>query len=98
MSTQDIHTAAPVDPAVEAFKSRVETFLVDHGMSPTRFGRTACNDSRFVIDLRNGRSPDYQTRVKVEAWMADFEAAAKGLAEAADNVPVIDMAGQRRAG
>lgn len=95
MSTQDIHTPAPVDPAVEAFRSQVEAFLADHGMSPTRFGRTACNDSRFVIDLRNGRSPDYQTRVKVTAWMADFEAA-KGLAADPDNdVPVVDLSGER---
>ncbi len=36
--------------------TRVETYLRRTGMPPTRFGREAACDPRFVHDLRQGRT------------------------------------------
>ena len=36
--------------------TRVETYLRRTGMPPTRFGREAARDPRFVHDLRRGRT------------------------------------------
>ena len=36
---------------------RVEQYLRSSGTAPTRFGRDAVRDPRFVFDLRNGRQP-----------------------------------------
>ena len=36
---------------------KIETFLRRTRMPPTRFGRLAAHDPRFVFDLRNGRAP-----------------------------------------
>jgi hypothetical protein len=36
--------------------SRIETYLRRTGTPPTRFGREAVHDPRFVHDLRRGRT------------------------------------------
>jgi hypothetical protein len=36
--------------------NQVETYLRRTGMPPTRFGREAVRDPRFVHDLRRGRT------------------------------------------
>jgi hypothetical protein len=36
--------------------TQVETYLRRTGMPPTRFGREAVRDPRFVHDLRRGRT------------------------------------------
>jgi hypothetical protein len=55
--------------------SLIEKFLRRSGTPPTRFGREAVGDPRFVLDLRNGREPrpatvsrvtDYLTRLQAE--------------------------------
>jgi len=43
----------------------VERFLRRTGMPPTKFGRLAVNDPRFVLDLRNGREPRSATAARV---------------------------------
>ena len=40
---------------------KIETFLRRTRMPPTRFGRLAAHDPRFVFDLRNGRAPGRAT-------------------------------------
>ena len=50
----------------------VEKYLRRNGTAPTRFGRDALGDPRFVFDLRNGRDPRPQT---VERVLAFLEAA-----------------------
>lgn len=49
----------------------VEQFLVLTGKSPSRFGRQALGDPRFVFDLRNGRSPREETARRVSAIIAE---------------------------
>jgi len=49
--------------------SSIEAFLRRTGMPPTRFGRDAVRDPRFVFDLRNGREPGDRTRRRVEHFM-----------------------------
>ncbi len=54
---------------------RIELYLRRHRMSPTRFGREAVNDPRFVFDLRNGRELREKTVARVSDWLDGREAA-----------------------
>ncbi len=48
---------------------KIEVFLRRTNMPPTRFGRLATRDPRFVLDLRNGRTPRSDTEKRVEHFM-----------------------------
>lgn len=48
---------------------RIEKHLKQTHMSPTRFGRRAVGDPRFVLDLREGRRPRARTLAKVEDYL-----------------------------
>jgi hypothetical protein len=50
---------------------QVEKFLRQSDIAPTRFGREAVGDPRFVFDLRNGRDPRPQTVERVRAFLED---------------------------
>jgi hypothetical protein len=56
------------------FIGRIDQFLADTGLAETTFGRMACNDSTFVADLREGRSPSLRTLERVETFMNDYAA------------------------
>lgn len=43
----------------------IEKFLRVRNVAPTRFGRDAVRDPRFVLDLRNGREPRRHTVSRV---------------------------------
>lgn len=47
----------------------VEKFLRRSDVAPTRFGRDAVGDPRFVFDLRNGRDPRPRTIERVLAYL-----------------------------
>ena len=47
----------------------VERFLRQSDVAPTRFGREAVGDPRFVFDLRNGRDPRPVTVARVRAYL-----------------------------
>ena len=47
----------------------VEKFLRRCDVPPTRFGREALGDPRFVFDLRNGRNPRPQTIARVLEYL-----------------------------
>jgi hypothetical protein len=47
----------------------VEKFLRNSRIAPTRFGRDAVGDPRFVFDLRKGREPRAQTVARVLAYL-----------------------------
>jgi hypothetical protein len=51
---------------------KIEVFLRRTGMPATKFGRMATSDPRFVLDLRNGRSPREATEKRVEHFMNDY--------------------------
>ncbi|AKM07554.1 hypothetical protein [Pelagerythrobacter marensis] len=53
----------------------VEKFLRAHEISPTKFGRLAARDPRFVLDLRNGREPRGAMEARIQGFMAGYEAA-----------------------
>ena len=53
----------------------IEKFLRAHDMPPTKFGRLAAHDPRFVLDLRMGREPRSQTEARIRGFMSGFEAA-----------------------
>ncbi len=48
---------------------RIEIYLERTAITPTRFGRDAVGDPRFVFDLRNGREPGAPMRARVHAWL-----------------------------
>ncbi len=50
----------------------IETFLRDHAMPATKFGRLAAHDPRFVLDLRMGRTPRRETELRTRAWMQGY--------------------------
>lgn len=47
----------------------VEKFLRQSDVAPTRFGRDAVGEPRFVFDLRNGRDPRPSTVARVRAYL-----------------------------
>ena len=51
---------------------KIELFLRQTGMAATKFGRLATHDPRFVLDLRNGRTPRPETEVRVEHFMNTY--------------------------
>ena len=54
---------------------KIESFLQKTGMPPTKFGRLATHDPRFVLDLRNGRTPRPTTEERVEHFMNEYTGA-----------------------
>lgn len=48
---------------------RVEKYLRRSGTPPTRFGREAVSDPRFVFDLRKGREPRGEMSARVLAYL-----------------------------
>ena len=52
----------------------IEKYLRRSGTPPTRFGREAVGDPRFVLDLRNGREARAKTAARVGAYLAQVQA------------------------
>ena len=52
---------------------KIEVFLRQTRMPPTKFGRLAARDPRFVFDLRNGRAPRPSTEQRVEHFMNKYQ-------------------------
>ena len=50
---------------------KIEVFLRRTGMPATKFGRLATQDPRFVLDLRNGRTPRSGTERRVEHFRSE---------------------------
>jgi hypothetical protein len=48
----------------------IEKYLRTRNIAPTRFGRDAVRDPRFVLDLRNGREPRHRTVSRVLDYTA----------------------------
>lgn len=55
---------------------RIEQHLKRRRMPPSRFGREAVSDPRFVFDLRGGREPRPDTVTRVLAYLAHAEKSA----------------------
>ena len=51
----------------------IEKFLRQTDMAATKFGRLAAHDPRFVLDLRNGRTPRSRTERRVEQFMSAYQ-------------------------
>ena len=56
----------------------VERHLRNSGTAPTRFGRDALRDPRFVLDLRAGRIPRAATTERVSAYIAAHDLQVEG--------------------
>jgi hypothetical protein len=55
-------------------RRRIELYLRRNRIAPTRFGREAVNDPRFVFDLRRGRELRKNTAARVARWLDNREA------------------------
>jgi hypothetical protein len=64
----------------------IEKFLRLHAMPPTKFGRLAAHDPRFVLDLRLGREPRDRTEQRIRGFMEGFEAARSEAVKEATHV------------
>jgi hypothetical protein len=51
---------------------KIEVFLRHTKMPATKFGRLAARDPRFVLDLRNGRTPRERMERRVEHFMNKY--------------------------
>ena len=52
---------------------RIELHLRRSGTAPTRFGRDAMGDPRFVFDLRRGREPRPRVTARIGAYLDEAE-------------------------
>lgn len=49
---------------------QIETYLAQQHMPPSKFGRLAVGDPRFVEDLRGGRVPRRRTCERVTLYLS----------------------------
>ena len=61
----------PMPGTTRDLLSDIEAFLVEFGVSPTKFGLAAINDGHLVKNLRGGASVTLRTADKVRAYMAE---------------------------
>jgi hypothetical protein len=66
-----IHRVA-VTESIPMLIRKIEVFIRRTGMPVTAFGRRAVRDPRFVLDLRNGRTPRPRTERRVEHFMNTY--------------------------
>lgn len=52
---------------------RIENYLDRTAIAPTRFGRDFAGDPRFVLDLRQGRTPRRRVRARLVAFLDQVE-------------------------
>ena len=57
----------------EEFQLLIEGFIARYQITPTTFGRWAMNDSKFVYDLRGGRSCSLATVGRIRQFMAEHK-------------------------
>ncbi len=53
---------------------RVERFLRQYNMPPTKFGRLAARDPRIVLDMRMGREVRPETALRLSAFIENYAA------------------------
>lgn len=53
---------------------KIDRYLRQTKMTPTRFGRLAVNDPRLVGDLKRGRHPGPRMIARIDAFIAEHRA------------------------
>jgi hypothetical protein len=56
---------------------KVECFLREHDMPPTKFGRLAARDPRIVLDMRMGRQLRLATIQRLAAFIESYVSATR---------------------
>jgi hypothetical protein len=56
--------------------SGIESFIAEHGLPPTTFGRKAIGDANLVPNLKQGRELRRATEARVRRFMAEYSAPA----------------------
>ncbi len=52
---------------------RIQHFLEQAEMTPTRFGREAVGDPRLISDMKNGRQLRDSTIARIQTWLDSQE-------------------------
>lgn len=58
---------------------QIESYLKTTGIPPSKFGRIAVGDPRFVGDLRMGRRPRRRTHERIRAFLGEVGRSPEGL-------------------
>lgn len=64
-------------PTDDDLLAKVEQFLADNDVAPTRFGREAMGEASLVSRMRSGRSMSLRNANKLIAFMNAYRAAAE---------------------
>jgi hypothetical protein len=64
--------------------TEVRTFLAQHDMSRSRFGRLAVNDHKIVWQIESGRRIWPETETRIRAFMAGYAAPGAPVGGAVD--------------
>jgi len=67
---EQIKNAQHIGGVVVSLLSRINRYLGESGIPPTKFGRMAVNDPRLVGDLQRGRRVGRSIVARVEALIA----------------------------
>jgi len=67
---EQIKNAQQIGGVVVSLLSRINRYLGESGIPPTKFGRMAVNDPRLVGDLQRGRRVGRSIVARVEALIA----------------------------
>ena len=67
---------AAMESSAHAFLAEIEAFLARERVAPSRFGRAAVGDPKFVRELREGRAPSLRLVDRARAYMASRRAGA----------------------
>lgn len=56
-----------------ALAEDIEAFIVRHDLNPSRFGRMAMGDPKFVYELRKGRRMEPETMDELRTFMKAYQ-------------------------
>jgi predicted transcriptional regulator len=61
--------------ATKEFIKEIDAFLKHHGMTGRHLGSVACNNTAFLLKLREGTSPTLDTVDKIRKFMKAYKPA-----------------------
>ena len=74
MATSPVITGTPLRASSIPILDLIDRACREHGIAVTTFGKRAVGDKRFVLDLRNGRTPRPATEARVLRFIETLEA------------------------
>jgi len=78
--------------------AKVEAFLVDSGMAPTRFGRDVMGEASLVTRLRDGRSLSLRNANKVMRFIESWSPGCEAINAASQRAGSTGQSGEKSSG